>query len=406
MKRRNNLVNVMTLQGMNQEREEGVNAFLARLNGQADLCDLQVTCPNSDCQKEVSFKEKFKMLQLVWGLYNKEIQEKVLSAGAALGEGNEMSLLDVVKMVEAAEMGKATQALVSGSGAACRLSEHQKKKFDNKVQKNGGNRGAGGKSDGKSCGYCGRGSHEREQCPAKSAECHLCKKRGHFKSKCCQKGKDKDTKVAEIKATEEPAAVVSTVSSAGDFAAEESELYGDFFRLSVAEEDQQHFPDGWCSPMPTGLSPPMDKPVKVAGISSDGVRHMKCDRLGRWQEGRVEGHGRVRLRATVCKEAYGVLCPPRVAPVASGREVTLLADTGAQMCVTGVRVALQLGLRNKDLVPCSLRINGANNQNLETLGAVFLTLSGRDGWSTRQMVYIFRGVDEFYLSRRRAETWG
>merc|ERR1712082_217500 len=32
VKRRNNLVNVMTLQGMGQEREEGVHAFLARLN--------------------------------------------------------------------------------------------------------------------------------------------------------------------------------------------------------------------------------------------------------------------------------------------------------------------------------------------------------------------------------------
>ena len=55
VKRRNNLVNVMTLQGMNQEREEGVHAFLARLNGQADLCDLQVICPPPTCQKEVSF---------------------------------------------------------------------------------------------------------------------------------------------------------------------------------------------------------------------------------------------------------------------------------------------------------------------------------------------------------------
>ena len=36
VKRRNNLVNVLTLQGMYQERDEGVQSFLARLNGQAD----------------------------------------------------------------------------------------------------------------------------------------------------------------------------------------------------------------------------------------------------------------------------------------------------------------------------------------------------------------------------------
>ena len=49
---------------------------------------------------------------------------KSTSRWAALDEGKEMLLMDVLKMVEAMEMGKATQALVSGSGWACRLSEH------------------------------------------------------------------------------------------------------------------------------------------------------------------------------------------------------------------------------------------------------------------------------------------
>ena len=48
------------------------------------------------------------------------------------------------------------------------------------------------------------------------------------------------------------------------------------------------------------------------------------------------------------------------------------------MCVRGVKVVLQLGLKAKDLVSSRLRINGANNKGLETLGAMFLTLS-RDG---------------------------
>ena len=67
--------------------------YLARLNGQAELCDLSVTC---QCTKVVSFKEKFTTLQLIRGLYEKEIQKKVLAAGAALGEGEEMSLSVVV----------------------------------------------------------------------------------------------------------------------------------------------------------------------------------------------------------------------------------------------------------------------------------------------------------------------
>ncbi len=70
----------------------------------------------------------------------------------------------------------------------------------------------------------------------------------------------------------------------------------------------------------------------------------------------------------------------------------VLADTGAQMCVTGVKTALQLGLKAKDLVPCVMKINGANNKGLETLGAVFLTLE-KEGWTTNQMVYVAKGVD-------------
>ena len=84
----------------------------------------------------------------------------------------------------------------------------------------------------------------------------------------------------------------------------------------------------------------------------------------------------------------------------------MLADTGAQMCVTGVKVVLQLGLRASDLVPCSVRINGANNSGLDVVGAVFLTLSGPGGWSTSQMVYVAKGVSEFYLSKEACRELG
>merc|ERR1712082_577945 len=88
VKRRNNLVNIMRLQKMGQQREEGVLSFLSRFNRQADLCDLQVACA---CSKSVCFKEKFKTLQLIRGLVDQEIQERVLAAGAALPEGVELS---------------------------------------------------------------------------------------------------------------------------------------------------------------------------------------------------------------------------------------------------------------------------------------------------------------------------
>ena len=59
VKIRNNLINIIELQRMGQQRNEPVSTYTARLNGQADLCDLVVTC--QECQSEVSFKEKTAM---------------------------------------------------------------------------------------------------------------------------------------------------------------------------------------------------------------------------------------------------------------------------------------------------------------------------------------------------------
>ena len=98
-----------------------------------------------------------------------------------------------------------------------------------------------------------------------------------------------------------------------DFAEEEAEFYGDCFRLSVAEDGVQPADlPGWCSPMPMGLSPPKDQHLgQVAGLDQQGVKHMRCDNLGRWKIRGVEGHGKVQLSVSVCAEAYGSLRPPR-----------------------------------------------------------------------------------------------
>ncbi len=147
-------------------------------------------------------------------------------------------------MVEAKEMGKATQALVSGSGGACRLSEHQRNKQSGRQQhraqqsnssQHSGN-GARG-SGGKSCGFCGRGSHDRDKCPAKDIVCHKCKKTGHFWDKCRQKDSGKKVAGLDSGKSEEPAAVVSTIQGTGDSIEVEEEFFGDCFLLSGVEAD-------------------------------------------------------------------------------------------------------------------------------------------------------------------------
>ena len=48
------------------------------------------------------------------------------------------------------------------------------------------------------CTRCGKGPHQRQQCPAKDAVCFNCKKKGHFSGQCLSKSSREATKVSEI----------------------------------------------------------------------------------------------------------------------------------------------------------------------------------------------------------------
>ena len=133
VKKRNNLVNIIELQGMGQQHGEKMSTFIARLNGKAELCDYLVQCPG--CSKDVSYKEKTVMYQLVRGIADKDMQERVLQAAAQV-EGGELSLTRVVKLCEALEMSKLSQELVNNNnGSINRLYEYRQAKDGKKLQR-------------------------------------------------------------------------------------------------------------------------------------------------------------------------------------------------------------------------------------------------------------------------------
>ena len=132
VKRRNNLINIIELQRMGQQRGETISTFACRLNGQADLCDLFVTC--QECQVDVSFKEKTTMYQLIRGLSDVAAQERILEAAAQV-EGGELGLTRVLKLAEAFEMGKTSQELVNSAGQISRISDHQLNKRNSRNER-------------------------------------------------------------------------------------------------------------------------------------------------------------------------------------------------------------------------------------------------------------------------------
>ena len=64
---------------LEQEREEPVKNYLARLRGAANICKLTVKCTAEGCQEEVSYSDLVVLHALVHGLADEEIREEVLA---------------------------------------------------------------------------------------------------------------------------------------------------------------------------------------------------------------------------------------------------------------------------------------------------------------------------------------
>ena len=61
---------------MGQSPDESVIAYSTRLNGQVDVCDMFVTCP--EWSTDIPYKEEQILYQFVRGLSDSSIQEKIM----------------------------------------------------------------------------------------------------------------------------------------------------------------------------------------------------------------------------------------------------------------------------------------------------------------------------------------
>ena len=245
------------------------------------------------------------MLQLVRGLQDLAIQERVLQEAAAV-ESGELSLVKVTKLVEAAEMGKSSQASITKAGGLVgRLSEHRRGKEKSRQDKRGKSSSRAGGD--KLCSNCGNKTHgsslqERREfpCPAFEIKCRDCGKVGHFAKHCSAvKGKQNNKpggKVAELKEAQEPS---SSESASMNTVSVNASAEGDFFRLSVSSLGSvvrdRALSDGEAEFLGVQRG-------SVFGVSSEvrKIPHLVCDRGGRWAPGKVEEHSRVELQVEVC----------------------------------------------------------------------------------------------------------
>ena len=90
----NNLVKVVQLLALSQDREEPIRAFYARLKASASACELSVQCTATTCPEKVSYSNRMILDALVRGITDEEIREHVLAKTEELG------LEETIKFIE------------------------------------------------------------------------------------------------------------------------------------------------------------------------------------------------------------------------------------------------------------------------------------------------------------------
>ena len=87
-----------------------------------------------------------------------------------------------------------------------------------------------------------------------------------------------------------------------------------------------------------------------------------------------------------------------------------MADTGCQSCLAGITILDQLCMSRKDLIPVTMKMHAANENQITILGAAILRFSGKTKEDktieTRQIVYVTDSTSKIFLSREACVTLG
>lgn len=146
------------------------------------LYDLTENCNYGD------MKEEMIRDRLVVGIRDKTLSEK-------LQMDSKLTLETAKKTIRQKEAVHEQQQTLKGTGNAATpidsvngASVQKRPKFrGNPRRRSDGQAPRKQQQTGEKCGRCGRERHSRDKCPAKDAQCHNCKRVGHYSAMCRQK---------------------------------------------------------------------------------------------------------------------------------------------------------------------------------------------------------------------------
>ena len=162
---------------MQQQSDEPIRAFAARLTATADMCGMVVECTNETCKKQICYREQVVHQLIIHGMRDNAICIRVLSRDTA---GELTSMDKLIDYIAAEEAGTAEASdFVSDANLVGAL---KKSSYFKQKQK---------------CRHCGEPKHgpsntpqeRKKYCQAWGKTCEKCQRLHHL-TKVCQSNRN------------------------------------------------------------------------------------------------------------------------------------------------------------------------------------------------------------------------
>ena len=359
----NNMVNVVRLRSIPQDRDEPVRSYLAKLKGAASVCKLTVKSTGVE-DESVSYADQEILHCLVKGLVDDDIRSQVL------GATEEMDLEATVKFIEVKEAGKKANSYLDNGGNEAlvnRVTGYKRAQKDDLII---GLQAEGDGTTVQKCKFCGRKGHgyspnmslKREQCPAWDKSCNACGAKGHFsKTRACRKKATVDR--LDVKLLKKP---IESKMQALRVKAKTKEMSGVHSLSAQKPVPHMREIDGEMV-----IAMPEDHPKVRVEVQVDAKTYEDND---------LEAV----LQRRVSKWTHKKQEQPRI---------KMLADTGAQVdCVSRAKFR-ELGLGEDQLLEPAVTLGCANTTGAGVLGVFFgkVVARGYDkSVEARTMFYVLK----------------
>lgn len=388
----NVMVARVQLQNIQQDRDETVRSYCARLRGQASVCQFNKskTCA---CNRDVVIDYSNEMVRdaLIRGLEDEDIKLDVLGQCK-----QDMSLDETLVLIEAKESGKRSAGrLLHTSNPPVATNATSSYRRRNNTQANQRNKPPAtsnhnsSHSSSQHCSHCGQVGHgngrnraqRRNHCPAYNHQCHKCGIRHHYESVCLN-SQNRSPQNSHGNTTQD--AVFEQVVN---------DTEGGFFQDAVF--------DSLCSTSDTTLT----------HNNAIFLDHHIYDNLSEcWQKRQSDPQPYIKLTVTAepaDTQDLGFIPTRKTSTTVSHNA---MADTGCQSCLGGAGLLPMLSLRHSDLIPVSMKMKAANSKGISILGALPLRFTGMSPsgrtHTTRQLVYFTDSTNRLFLSKQACTALG